>query len=66
MAPGPGSDYLHAPLPAEQAANVVRLQATSASGPSAHALTRSMSGRPMAGVTVMWRAARSLWSLACC
>jgi len=39
---------------------VVRLQAASASGRSAHALTRSTNARPMAGVTVMWRAARSL------
>ena len=66
MATGPRRDYLHARLPAKRAAHVVRLRAASASGPSGHARTRSTKARPVAGVTVMWRAARSLWSLACC
>ena len=65
MATGPRCDYLHARLPAKQASHVVRLQAASATGPSGHALTRSTNARLMVGVTVMWRAARSLWSLAC-
>jgi hypothetical protein len=60
VATGPRRDYLHARLPAKQAAHVVRLKATSATGPFGHALTRSTNARPMAGVTVMWRAARSL------
>ena len=38
MATGPRRDYLHARLPAKQAAHVVRLQAASATGPSGHAL----------------------------
>jgi hypothetical protein len=65
MATGPRRDYLHARLPAVRSAHAVMLPAALASCPSGHALTRSTNLRPMAGVTVMWRAARSLWSLAC-
>src|SRR5271165_985152 len=65
MATGPRRDYLHARLPAKRSAHAVMLRAATAPRPSGHARTRSTNARTTAGVTVMWRAARSLWSLAC-
>jgi len=54
----------HARLPEKQSAHVSMTPAASASCPPGRARTRSTNARTLAGVSVIWRAARSLWSLA--